>query len=227
MQLKVPYLPDAEIDSAAREVLQKYSKWKGSVPHPPIPIDEIVEGLFGLTLSIGDLCQRLEQAEVLGATWLQEGHVMIDASLEGNEGRFSFTLAHECGHWVLHRPIIEMEKVTVPLFPREPGAKPTPAVVCRNKQRHPAEIQADKFAARLLMPASDVRSVAKLITASPLAIAGLEARRSASEAIPELRSFAAELIDRGKFSNVSNQAMQIRLLDLKLAVDQRQGVLLT
>ena len=113
--LKVPYLEARAIESAATELLRRYAKWKGTPPRPPIPIDDIVEGLLKLSLSVDDLCARLG-SDVLGATWLAEGHVVIDSSLEGNVGRFAFTLAHETGHWQLHRPIIEMEKVTVPLF---------------------------------------------------------------------------------------------------------------
>ena len=223
MELKVPFLADRQLESAATELLRKYAKWKGAPPRPPIPVDDIVEGLLGLSLSIGDLRTRLGKNDVLGATWLDDGHVMIDSSLEGNEGRFSFTLAHETGHWVLHRPIIEMEKVTVPLFAREPNAKPGPAIVCRDGQRDSAEIQADKFAALLLMPASDVRAAVKQVTGEPLAIDNFVARKKAGERIAELRDFAAEVIAKGGFTNVSNQAMQIRLEALKLVVDGAQG----
>lgn len=219
MQLKVPFLADAKLESAAQELLRKYAKWKGEVPRPPIPVDDIVEGLLGLSLTIGDLRARLGKDDVLGATWLDDGHVMIDSSLEGNEGRFCFTLAHEAGHWVLHRPIIEMEKVTVPLFAREPGSKASPAIVCRDKQRDAAEIQADRFAALLLMPASDVRATARQVQGEPLAIDNFVARKKAGEPITELRFLASEVIERGNFSNVSNQAMQIRLETLKLVVD--------
>jgi Zn-dependent peptidase ImmA (M78 family) len=219
MALKVPFLADSQLESAATELLRKYAKWKGTPPRPPIPVDDMVEGLLELSLSVGDLRGRLGKNDVLGATWLDERHVMIDSSLEGSEGRFSFTLAHETGHWVLHRPIIEMEKVTVPLFAREPDAKPTPAIICRDGQRDSAEIQADRFAAYLLMPATDVRAAAKAIGGEPLAIDRLEARRKANELVPELRTLATEVIERGSFSNVSNQAMQIRLVALKLVVD--------
>lgn len=219
MQLKVPFLADRQLESASTELLRKYAKWKGAPPRPPIPVDDIVEGLLGLSLSMGDLRARLGKDDVLGATWLEEGHVMLDASLEGNEGRLSFTLAHETGHWVLHRPIIEMEKVTVPLFAREPTGKATPAIVCRDGQRDPAEIQADRFAAYLLMPASDVRAAAKLVAGDPLSIDRLEERRKSGDVPRELKALASELIERHGFSNVSSQAMQIRLVTLKLVVD--------
>lgn len=220
MSLKVPFLPDHQIESAATELLRKYAKWKGVAVHPPTPVDDIVEGFLELSLSVGDLRARLGKDDVLGATWLNEAHVMIDSSIENNEGRFSFTLAHETGHWVLHRPIIEMEKVTLPLLAREPDAKPAPAIVCRGGQkREPAEIQADRFAAYLLMPAADVRATVRELGGKPLVIDRLEARRNAGEVLPELRSLAADVIDRGHFSNVSNQAMQIRLVTLKLVLD--------
>jgi len=69
------------------------------------------------------------------------------------------------------------------------------------------------------MPSSDDRAAARLVTGVPLAIDRLEARRKAGELVPELKSLAAEVIERGAFSNVSNQAMQIRLVALKLVTD--------
>ncbi len=69
------------------------------------------------------------------------------------------------------------------------------------------------------MPASDVRAAARLVQGDPLAVDDLVARKKAGELIPELRALASEVIERGNFSNVSNQAMQIRLETLKLVVD--------
>jgi hypothetical protein len=133
---------------------------------------------------MGDLRKKLGKPDVLGATWLDDALVVIDSSLEGNEGRYSFTLGHELGHWQLHRPLREMDKVTFPLFSREPGAKAGPAIVCRDGQRDSAEIQADKFAALLLMPASDVRAAVKLVTGEPLAIDNSSPARRPASASP-------------------------------------------
>ncbi|WP_375757403.1 ImmA/IrrE family metallo-endopeptidase [Corallococcus exercitus] len=223
MSTKVPFLSDAQIESAAQELLRRYAKWKGEAPRPPIPVDAIAEGVLGLTLEMGDLRKKLGKFDVLGATWLDDALVVIDSSLEGNEGRYCFTLGHEIGHWQFHRPLREMDKVTFPLFSREPGAKATAAIVCRDGQRDPAEFQADKFSAFLLMPASDVRAAVKHVSGGPLAIDNLLARKKADERISELRDFASEVIAHGGFTNVSNQAMQIRLETLKLVVDGAQG----
>ena len=218
--LKVPFLQTRVIEDAATDLLCLYAKWKGKPPRPPIPVDDIVEGLLNLSLTLGDLRGRFGN-DVLGATWLEKRHVVIDSSLEGNTGRFAFTLAHEVGHWQLHRPIIELEKMTVPLFSFEPNEKATPAIVCRtSKRRDPAEWQADAFAACLLMPASEVRAAVKTAFGDDLPTTeGIEERRKSDEPDPWLRGVADHVIEKGDFENVSNEAMRYRLLDLKLVID--------
>jgi len=231
LQIKVPFLRPSELDHASAELLRKYSGWKGAPARPPIDVDEIAEGLLGLDLEVVDLKQHLKMNDVLGATWLDDGRICIDESIEGQEGRFAFTVAHELGHWQLHRPIIEMDKVTLPLFAAKPGDKPAPAIVCRAQARkQPAEWQADQFAARLLMPASDVIAAMRALHGDePPVLAGLDVAREARQLTSELRTIAAGVISGGNFTNVSNEAMCYRLLDLKLVLDQaaaRQGRLL-
>lgn len=231
LQIKVPFLKHPELDHAAAELLRRYSDWKGAPARPPIDVDDIAEGLLGLDLEVVDLQQILKMSDVLGATWLDDGRICVDESIEGQEGRFAFTVAHELGHWQLHRPIIEMDKVTLPLFAAKPGDKPTPAIVCRARERKaPAEWQADQFAARLLMPGSDVRALMQALHGEePPGLVGLDAAREARQLTPDLRTIAAGVISRGNFTNVSNEAMCYRLLDLKLVLDQaaaRQGRLL-
>ena len=53
----------------------------------------------------------------------------------------------------------------------------------------------------------------------PLAVDNFVARKKAGERIAGLRDFPAEVIAKGGFTNVSNQAMQIRLVALKLVTD--------
>ena len=111
-----------------------------------------------LSLDFDDLHKKLgipitgDDPEVLGALWVESREVFIDQSLDPDEnpameGRFRFTVAHEIGHWWLHRGYIQ----------DTPGEMlhRGPTVVCRASHwREPIEWQADTFAAALLMPAS-------------------------------------------------------------------------
>jgi Zn-dependent peptidase ImmA (M78 family) len=166
-----------------------------------------------------DLPDMLGIPDVLGATCWKDKRVIVDESLdlEGKEGRLAFTLAHEAGHWHLHRPLIEADLVTVPLFSRA-DLPAQPAIVCRTSQRKvPAEWQADKFAAYLLMPSADVRASVRALCGDVLPTwERVEERRKSGELDEQLKALAAEVIER---TNVSNQAMRFRLLDLKLVVD--------
>lgn len=203
----------------ALELLGKYQAWKGQALVPPIDIDEIVEGYLQISLEFGDLKEHLSIPDVLGATWFDEKVIRIDSSLEEKEGRLTFTMAHEVGHWWMHRPIYEMGKVTLPLFSYGEG-RPSPAVVCRAAgKKEPAEWQADQFAAMLLMPASLLRtSVLSIHDHEQVIIKGLEKHQGNLADNPELRKAAKGIVEIN-FSNVSIEAMCYRLIDLQLVVD--------
>lgn len=222
LKMKIPFLSPAQLDSAVAELLRRYARWKGAPPRPPMDVDDIIEGFLGLSLEVDDLEEELHQEGVLGATWFDEKRVVIDQSLEGEgrEGRFAFTAAHEVGHWQLHRPLYEADKVTLPLFTSTPAGKSPPAIVCRAGAKEPAEKQADLFAARLLMPALDVRATVQGLFGDELpGWEGLDALRAARAFDPRLRDLAEAIKVQGKFSNVSNEAMRYRLLDLGLVSD--------
>ncbi|MBI5531796.1 MAG: ImmA/IrrE family metallo-endopeptidase [Deltaproteobacteria bacterium] len=221
-ELKVPYLKESDIEHAAMELLRRYSTWKGAAARPPIDVDNIVEGYFGLDLAFIDLTELLGMPDVLGATFLKEKRVFIEQSLdlEGKEGRLAFTLAHESGHWYMHRPLIEAERVVAPLFSTSEIPE-QPAIVCRSSQKKArAEWQADLFAACLLMPSADVRATMKALCGDKAPTwERVEERRKKRELDERLRDLAAEVIERGRFTNVSNEAMRYRLLDLNLVID--------
>lgn len=220
MPWSVPFLSDAQLDSAARELLGMYAKWQGAPAKPPIDVDNIVEGVLGLDFGITDLKQLLGIDDVLGATWFDHKRVRIDASLEGVEGRFAFTVAHELGHWQLHRPHYLLDKSGLGLFTSTPGGSAVPAVVCRNSKKDRAEHQADGFASRLLMPRGAILDTVKeLCGPRPPAWSGLKKHLDARTVDPRLRTFASSVIDQGNFSNVSNEAMRIRLVQLGVVRD--------
>lgn len=105
--IKVPFLTHAELDHTAAELLRNYAAWKGAPVRPPIDVDEIVEGYLKLDLEVLDLREILGMPDVLGATWFDDRRICVDESLEGKDGRFAFTVAHEVGHWVLHFPMAD------------------------------------------------------------------------------------------------------------------------
>lgn len=219
MSIRVPYRRKSEIETMTLELLGKYQAWKGQVLVPPIDIDEIVEGYLQISLEFGNLKEHLSIPDVLGATWFDERVIRIDSSLEGKEGRLTFTMAHEVGHWWMHRPIYEMGKVTLPLFSYGEG-QPSPAVVCRAAgKKEPAEWQADQFAAMLLMPASLLRtSVHSIHDHEQVIIKGLEKHQGNLADCPDLRKAAKRIVEIN-FSNVSIEAMCYRLIDLQLVAD--------
>jgi len=222
LALNVPFRTDKDLDDVADELLRKYALWKKGHIRPPINVDEIVEGYLRLVLEVQDLQEMLGMGDVLGAAWFDDGVIRVDSRIEDQEGRFAFTVAHEIGHWQIHRPILEMERVTLPLFPVAPGAEPTPALVCRSGgERRREEIQADRFAARLLMPASEVRrAFFDLHKEGRVGFDNLADSRKTRSPDPRVRPLAAEMIAEGGFTNVSREAMAWRLLDLGLVVDR-------
>lgn len=219
MSIKVPNWKKFEVESMALELLTKYAVWKKEQLTPPINIDEIVERYFMLSLEFCDLKNHLAIPDVLGATWFDDEIIRIDSSLEEKEGRLSFTIAHEVGHWYMHRPIYEMGKVSIPLFSYD-DAPPSAAIVCRAAGRkEPAEKQADQFAATLLAPPKLLRDlVIEISGANQFTVDNLESSCDEPAKNPCLRKAAKMLIEAG-FSNVSVEAMCYRLIDLNLVVD--------
>lgn len=219
MSIKVPFRKKSEIEAMALELLSKYSAWKKQPFTPPIDIDEITENYLKISLQLCDLREHFLTPDVLGAIWFDEKIMRIDSSLEEKEGRLVFTMAHEVGHWYMHRPIYEMGKISLPLFGYQ-QSPPSTAIVCRSAgKKEPAEWQADQFAAMLLMPAELLRATVLSVTGCrQMKIDHLETYRADPVRNPDLRKAARSIIEAG-FSNVSIEAMCYRFIDLKLVAD--------
>lgn len=215
--MKVPYRANAQIDHAALELLRKFSKQAGVVVKPPIPVDDIIEKFLGVSLEIVDLKAKLGTDDVLGAAYFDEKIIRVDASLLEQEGRLCFTMAHEVGHWQLHRPLYEMNKMSAPMFGNAASA---PSFLCRSSQKPPAEYQADMFAAYLLMPERFVREAFKSVHGeNPLLLEGLRDRRKDRSVLAPWGDLAKAVIAKGGFTNVSVEAMRYRLDGLRLVRD--------
>ena len=220
--MKVPWLTKNTISSAATGVIADYeAKIKRRV-QPPIPVENIIERGLGLKLGFSDLRKSLKLNDVLGATYVKDRLICVDMSLaeNQNEGRLCFTFAHETGHWMLHREYINQacRKDTDDAF-----------IFCRIKDaKQKIEWQADYFASCLLMPKEAVISAFyRCYGSKPLTLYNVKSAFCGpicfDPCVENWPKIAGMVKDAGGFSNVSKQAMIIRLQDLGLVQNETRA----
>jgi Zn-dependent peptidase ImmA (M78 family) len=151
-----PYLPNAAIDTEAERLRVQAL---GSKAHDiPVDLDAIVFDYLCEkdALVIDDETELPDEdgEEVLGKTFIRSNRIVINRRLKQSPdiGRYRFTLAHEIGHWQLHRPIVLAAAEQGGLFGDENNDVITTlnrSVVGPNPPRQ--EVQANRFAATLLI----------------------------------------------------------------------------
>ena len=215
---QVPYLKPRELDGFANELLGRYARKTGKPIAAPIPAEPILEKYLGLTIAFRNLEKELGQPGLLGATWIDKELVWFDDSLQDGSGRFHFTVAHEIGHWQMHRPLMIVEREMPVLFDYIGDGSPPPNIVCRASERkEPMEWQADQFAARLLMPKALMREAFQRLFPEGLQLPKeLRAVEREEDRREWLNKVALEMVRSGGFSNCSREAMRIRIEGLKL-----------
>ncbi len=124
----------------------------------PVPVDDIVDSVLGLRVrKVEDMskapgCEDLQPGDVSGLLLTGPGEIWVDANEAGRwDTRRRFTVGHEVGHYLIHsrdRPQIFCRKVDI-VEDEEPRNTPTPKPI--------PELEADAFAAALLMPAHLIR----------------------------------------------------------------------
>ncbi|MFB6264347.1 MAG: ImmA/IrrE family metallo-endopeptidase [Bradymonadaceae bacterium] len=158
--MDVPFMEEGEIRAAAREMRRAAF---GSEPAYPIDVEALIfDHLYeehGLALYNDKLLGREDEQDVLGVTYPLENEIHVDRRLaeQGHRGRYRFTVAHELGHWRLHRPLFleqngaeaENGDARIVTFERD--------VVESKETYRPEEWQANCFAIWLLLgdPALD------------------------------------------------------------------------
>lgn len=225
----MPYLRKEQIEEEANLLLSEYGQKFTAVTEPPIPVDEIIELHLGLTFEIKDMAQLFGAADVHGALWVDKKVVGVDQSLDPAvypkmRGRYRYTLAHEGGHWRLHRTLYISDPNQGELF----GGLGKPAYVCRSSDKKPVERQANFFAANLLMPRAMVVGVWQAWRGDLKAVALPDicdlqvARANGCEDNEIMEDFCAPL---AKKFEVSGPAMRIRLEELGLLLRRKEATL--
>ena len=217
--MKVPWLPKSGIEEIAGDVLAGYEKRIGHSVAPPIPVEDVIERYLDLRIGFMDFEKKYGFHGVMGAIYVKDRLICADNTLLANhsEGRLNFTFAHEAGHWVLHRKFVT---------DAEDSRAERTAILCRKKDaKKPAEWQADYFAACLLMPEKWIKSAfEESVGIRPLRLHNEQ--RSLTNFIyiePCVCNwpFIAQAIQKiGGFSNVSKQAIIIRLQELGLVINE-------
>jgi hypothetical protein len=218
---KTEYLRPETIERGALGLLGGYARQFSVTIAPPIPVDGILESHLGFDLRLEDLPVVVEKPDALGAIWVYKRKVGVDQTLDptlypARLGRYRFTIGHETGHWVLHRRPLLARAYQTSLF----GEDEEPAAVCRaGGGADPLEWQANQFAAYLLMPTHLVLAAWERERGSRDPYVAAEELAELSErwglAEDETPTVAVSRTLAEVFA-VSGQAMQIRLVGMKL-----------
>lgn len=224
---KLRFMKDEEFEDAAALLLAEYGNKHGQVIAPPVPVDEMVELYLGLSLEFLDMHKLFRVDDVHGALWVNEKRVGIDQRLDPGTnravlGRYHFTLAHEAGHWRLHRQLFQKKANQPSLLPENAER---PEYICRSSSTEPIEYQANRFASCLLMPRQMVKRAWQEWRAGmdPMYLTDLRAEvgnRGTDEMVLEhaVRPLATMF-------QVSPEAMRIRAERIGLLLRKREATL--
>jgi Zn-dependent peptidase ImmA (M78 family) len=241
-QSDVPFLHEKQIEQEADVLLAQYAEIIAPVLEPPVPIEEMAGTVLQLRHQFLDLRSRFPFADVHGAIWFEEAVIGIDSCLNPDlhprrRGRYHFTLAHEIGHWRLHRQHYLKNPAERRLF--DDGTR-KPDVVCRSSERKkPVEWQADTFAAFVLMPRKLIHAAWAAFRGGddrPVELKELHAASSGSTFLYRGRPASTEEERDNAIKEdfcrplaeqfeVSREAMRIRLEGLDLIVRNRTATL--
>lgn len=155
-EIKIKKLSDEEIAKIAADFRDKYHKDKPS----PIDILDIVEFDLGMQIvPVNDLHRNASASVFITSTW---DTMYIDAyeySDERSDKRTNFSVAHEIGHYILHKEFYETLGINKLEDVYEFFEKVPP------KQYAIVESQASKFAAKLLVPPAELRNEIEVLLA--------------------------------------------------------------
>jgi hypothetical protein len=207
----------------AEGLLAAYGEKDGKPVEPPVPVEEMI-GFLELKCVYVNF-ERINQPGVLGATYVNRRLIAVSRDLldESVRGRAAFTMAHEVGHWVLHRHLAD----------KDGGLGAGEEVIfCRQEDAGmPAEWQANYFAGCLLMPEAHVRDAfGRVFAPERIDLVNVHSDFATSMfgfdfCVENWPRMAAAVCEAGGFDNVSLQAMIIRLQNLGLVVNHTRQAL--
>ena len=99
------YLPDIQIERRATRLLSRYESQFGTVAEPPVPVEDIADGLLELGILWDSVSEATGTSTLAG---LEPNERMVKFNevrrqvFEETPGLYNTVLGHEIGHWELH-----------------------------------------------------------------------------------------------------------------------------
>ena len=152
-------MTDEWVEARAEAVLSAVPEWVWDGKTLPVPVDDIVDTVYGLQVrEVDDMtrapgCPPLAEGQSLSGLLLVHNKEIWCNADEARQwpSRKRFTIAHELGHWVLHKPGQQS------LFCRRAVVVADETARERERAERPplpeTEEEANVFAAALCMPA--------------------------------------------------------------------------
>jgi Zn-dependent peptidase ImmA (M78 family) len=192
----------SSIEAKSLEVLYSYYQEIEGIITTPIPVLEIIESVgFNYDFRMDGVYQ---DKDLLGGLHLDSKMIVINQHIAEQEGRMHFTAAHELGHLMLHasenKECSEFDGL-------------------HNEFDKNIEMEADFFAACLLMPTDKVKKAFFKFRKSPLTMTDykffglLKKKRSRKQ---RAMFIANKIRVIGGFENVSKLAFLNRLIGINL-----------
>ena len=159
------FFSTATLEGIARNALMKYERGYLNRDPQAVPLERIIEDVYKLTV---DYMRLTEAGDELGRMIYDDGYttrfntdidnyelvrvsagtILIESLLVNDSkqyGRYRFTLAHELGHWLLHKQLFS-------------GTRTAAATFITDKQSDDSEEwQANYIAKAILMPVGQVK----------------------------------------------------------------------
>lgn len=168
--MKYPYIVPSEIEQAAGDLLTRAF---GSGTPVPVDLESVLFDVLAeeeeLAFDDENVLGYQDGDRVLGRMSPFQNKIEICATLREPhsggrlKGRYRFTVCHEIGHWILHRPLHlqSPSSRSCGLFGSEGGqfhmVSLNRNIFSSDVKPPPEEVQANRFAAHLLMPKSLLR----------------------------------------------------------------------
>lgn len=144
MLATVSFLERRKVEEAAVSLLKKHALLGVGAVNPVAVAEAEGIDVFAINLSDDSVCGILRK---------EGGRYCIYVNSDHHANRIRYTIAHELGHYILHRDIVEaFVDHEINLYRKPPSLE-----LATDQSSAMMEVQANMYAAALLMPESAIR----------------------------------------------------------------------